>query len=189
MFSQMISKPHNLILFTGRKHSGKTTAADRLAMQVRSMGFRVAGLLAPAVYEDSRLVGFGAVDLGRDRQIDLLNRKITEGKRVRWAFTEAGLKLGRTALNPSSAGSADLIIVDEFGPLEMDGGGWRKEVDLLLASTDVPVVLVVREELEERVQKLYENYPSMKLAAAKEDSINKIIGILKERKIRNGLND
>ena len=185
----MISKPHKLILFTGRKHSGKTTAADRLARQVRSKGFRVAGLLAPAVYKDSRLVGFGAVDLMRDKQIDLANRRVATGKKGRWAFTEAGLKLGKAALNPSAAGSADLIIVDEFGPLELDGRGWRKEVDLLLASTDVPVVLVVRQELQERVQKLYENYPSTKLGATKKDSINKVIKILKERKIGNGLND
>ena len=125
----------------------------------------------------------------RDKQIDLANRRIATGKKVGWAFTEAGLKLGRAALNPSAAGSADLIIVDEFGPLELDGRGWRKEVDLLLASTDVPVVLVVRQELEERVQKLYENYPSTKLGATKKDSINKVIKILKERKIGNGLND
>jgi nucleoside-triphosphatase THEP1 len=185
----MISKPHKLILFIGLKHSGKTTAADRLARQVRSEGFRVAGLLAPSVYKDSRLVGFGAVDLTRNRQIDLANQKTAEGKRGRWKFTEAGLKLGKTALNPSAASSADLIIVDEFGPLELDGGGWRKEVDVLLASTDVPVVLVVRQELEGPVQKLYENYPSTKLAAAKKDSINKVIRILKERKIGNGHND
>ena len=185
----MISKPHKLILFTGRKHSGKTTAANRLVRQVRSKGFSVAGLLAPAVYKDSRLVGFGAVDLRRDKQIDLANRKIATGKRAEWAFTEAGLKLGKAALNPSAASSADLIIVDEFGPLELDDRGWRKEVDLLLASTDVLVVLVVREELEERVQKLYENYPSTKLAATTEVSINKVIKILKERKIGNGLND
>jgi len=176
-------------LFTGPKHSGKTTAANRLARQVRSKGFKVAGLLAPAVYKDSRLVGFGGVDLKRDRQIDLANRRITTGKRAGWVFTEAGLKLGKAALNPSAASSADLIIVDEFGPLELDGKGWRKEVDLLLESTDVPVVLVVRQELEERVQELYENYPITKLAATKEDSINKVIRILKERKIGNGLND
>ena len=176
-------------MLTGRKHSGKTTAAGRLARQVRSKGFRVAGLLAPSVYKDNRLVGFGAVDLMRDKQIDLANRRIATGKRGRWAFTEAGLKLGKAALNPSAASSADLIIVDEFGPLELDGRGWRKEVDLLLSSTDVPVVLVVRQELEGPVQKLYGNYPSTKLAAAKEDSINKVIRMLKERKIGNGHND
>lgn len=176
-------------MFTGPKHSGKTTAANRLARQVRSKGFSVSGLLAPAVYKDNRLVGFGAVDLRRDKQIDLANRRITTGKSAGWVFTEAGLKLGKAALNPSAASSADLIIVDEFGPLELEGRGWRKEVDLLLASTNVPVVLVVRQELEERVQKLYENYQSMKLAARKEDSVNKVIRILKEHKIGNGLND
>jgi nucleoside-triphosphatase len=185
----MVSKPHKLILFTGRKHSGKTTAAERLARQVRSMGFRVAGLLAPAIYKDSRLIGFGMVDLRSDRQIEVANRRTAEGEGGRWEFTKEGLKLGKAALNPSAAGSADLIIIDEFGPLELEGKGWRKEVDSLLASTNIPVVLVVRQELEEHVQELYENYPSTKLAATKKDSINKVIRILKERKIGNGHND
>ena len=185
----MKSKPHKLILFTGRKHSGKTTAAERLARQVRSEGFRIAGLLAPSVYEDNRLVGFGAVDLIRDRQIKLANRRTTEDKGGRWEFTREGLKLGRAALNPSAANSADLIIVDEFGPLELEGRGWRKEVDLLLSSTDIPVMLVVRQELVECVQELYEHYPSTKLAATKKDSINQIIRILKEREDGNGHND
>jgi nucleoside-triphosphatase len=185
----MVSKPHKLILFTGRKHSGKTTAAERLARQLCSEGFRVAGLLAPSVYEDNRLVGFGAADLRVDRQIEVANRRTAEGEGGRWMFTKEGLKLGKAALNPSAAGSADLIIIDEFGPLELEGKGWRKEVDSLLASTNIPVVLVVRQELEEHVQELYENYPSTKLAATKKDSINKVIRILKERKIGNGHND
>jgi len=185
----MIPKAHKLILFTGRKHSGKTTAAKRLASRARSKGFIVAGLLSPAVYKGNRLVGFGMVDLRREKQIELANQRIATGEKGRWAFTEAGLRLGKAALNPSASNSADLIIVDEFGPLELDGGGWRKEVDVLLASTDVPVMLVVRQELEERVQKLYEKYPSTKLAANKEDTINKVIKMLNERKIGNGHND
>ena len=185
----MITQPHKLILFTGRKHSGKTTAAERLARQVRLEGFRIAGLLAPSVYKDNRLVGFGAVDLRGDRQIKLANRRTAEGAGRRWEFTKEGLKLGRAALHPSAASSADLIIVDEFGPLELDGGGWRKEVDFLLSSTDVAVMLVVRQELVERVQELYDNYPSTKLAATKKDSINKVIKMLKEREDGNGHND
>ena len=185
----MITKPHKLILFTGRKHSGKTTAAERLARQVRSEGFRVAGLLAPSIYKDNRLVGFGAVDLRANRQIEVANQRTAEGEGGSWEFTKEGLKLGKEALNPSAASSADLIIIDEFGPLELEGRGWRKEVDSLLSSTDVPVMLVVREELEERVQELYENYPSMKLSATKKDSINKDIRMLKERKNGNGRND
>ena len=185
----MKSKPHKLILFTGRKHSGKTTAAERLAKQVRSEGFRIAGLLAPSIYKDNRLVGFGAVDLSVDRQIKLANRRTAKDTGGRWEFTREGLKLGKAALNPSAASSADIIIVDEFGPLELEGRGWRKEVDLLLSSTDVAVMLVVRQELEGRVQELYENYPSTKLAATKTDSINKVIKMLKEREDGNGHDD
>lgn len=191
----MVSRRDNLILWTGRKHSGKTTAAGRLARQVRSKGFSVAGLLAPAVYKDGRLVGFGAVDLRREKRVTLASQKVNGGKTGRlgpaadkkggWrplVFTKAGAKLGKAALSLSAARSAELVIVDEFGPLELAGEGWRKNVDQLLASTDALVVLVVREELAEQVQELYKNYPSLKLEAAEQRSIDEVIGRLSLRR-------
>jgi len=45
-----------LILWRGARHSGKTTAAGKLAEQARDEGFRVAGLLAPSIYVNGRLV-------------------------------------------------------------------------------------------------------------------------------------
>ena len=53
---------------------------------------------------------------------------------------------------------------------------------MLLASTDALVVLIVREELQEKVQNLYKNYPSLKLAANKQESVNEVVNILRNRR-------
>ena len=114
-----MSRPSKLILWRGRKHSGKTTAAGKLARRVRLEGFSVAGLLAPAIYKDKQLVGFGAVDLGQAERIALASQRVPANKKEKLVFTEAGLKLGKAALSLPAVRAAELVIVDEFGPLEL----------------------------------------------------------------------
>ena len=93
-----------------------------------------------------------------------------------------GLKLGSAALSPASTKSAELIIVDEFGPLEIHGCGWCKYVDSLFSSSNATILLVVRRELAEQVRQLYANVPSRKLSASKPESIGKVLTILRSHR-------
>ena len=110
----MVPIQNKLILWTGRKHSGKTNSARNLVQVARNEGFNVAGLLAPSRYSNGRLLGFDAIDLRDGARIPLTRRKSDGGETKRFTFTAAGLKLGSIALSPSAAKSAELIIVDEF---------------------------------------------------------------------------
>ena len=177
----MVSKRHKLILWVGKKHSGKTTNVANLAEVARNEGFDVAGLLALSLYRDGRLIGFDAFDL-RSKDRAPLARRQTNGCAVGpFTFLAAGLELGRTALRPESTSSADLIIVDEFGPWELDGGGWRTNVDELLAAGNGLVLLVVRDQLVSLVQRIYSHVPITTLAAGGADSIGRVIELLRSR--------
>jgi len=178
----MVPIQNKLILWTGRKHSGKTTSAGNLAQVARNEGFTVAGLLAPSRYSNGRLVGFDALDLRDGTRIPLASRKPDGDETERFTFTAAGLKLGSIALSPAATKSAELIIVDEFGPLELHGKGWRRSVDSLLTSADALLLLVVRQELSSQVQKLYVTIPSRQLPASEPESISKVIAMLKDRR-------
>jgi len=171
-----------LILWNGARHSGKTTAAGEVAERARSEGFSVAGLLAPSLYRNGKLIGFDGVDLRDGTRISLASLKRDGDETERFAFTAAGFRLGITALSPAATKSADLIIVDEFGPLEMGGDGWRKSVDSLLASADALLLLVVRQELSNQIQKLYATIPSRQLAASEPESISKVVTMLNDRR-------
>jgi nucleoside-triphosphatase THEP1 len=174
----MAAKPIELILWTGAKHSGKTTAAAELVRRLRAEGFCVAGLLAPAVYQGDELTGFDAIDLRSGKRTVLVNRAIGTGGHRRFEFTEGGLSFGKAALNISAARSADIVMVDEFGPLELSGGGWREEVDRLLCAGDSVVMLVVRDELAEKVGRLYSDYPARRIGAARSDAAAEVMRIL-----------
>jgi len=178
---------HNrVILWFAAKHSGKTTAALKLAQRVRAQGFTVAGLLAPSVYLNGKLIGFDALNLRNNKRARLAERNGTKNGPARFTWFSAGVELAKSALYPALAKSTDLIIVDEFGPLEMTGKGWRKNVDLLVTVTNALILLIVRKELTNQVQELYSYVPSMKLAATDPKSIDKVIAIIEKRHERCG---
>ena len=172
-----------LILWTGPRHSGKTTSVADLAKKVKSEGFNVAGLLAPSIYNNRRLTGFDAVNIATGERVPLAERQPVEQKTEvgEFIFSEAGLQFGYNALDITSIKFADLVIIDEFGPLELAGSGWRKNVDSILSGTDALLVLVVRDEIIDKVKKLYESFNPVQLDAAKEDSAATIIEILNNR--------
>ena len=173
----MLSIRDKLILWTGEKHSGKTTSAANLVKIVRGEEFNVAGLLAPSLYDGSELLGFDAIDLHSETRVPLARRKTGQ-----FTFFAEGLEFGNAALSATATKSADLVIVDEFGPLELNGRLWRKNVDSLLASSSALVLLVVRQELAEKVRLVYTDFPCRNLAAIEPESLDKVIGLLRDRR-------
>jgi len=167
-----------LILWRGVRHSGKSTAVADLAGRARDENFNVAGILSPSIYTNGRLKGFDIVDL-RTGARTLLATCSDDSKTNRFTFTDIGLKLGRDALAPDAARYADLIIVDEFGPIELAGDGWRKSVDSLLTSTDAIVLLVVRDKIVGEVEKLYAEFPAEQFDAETK-SIPNVMETLRE---------
>jgi nucleoside-triphosphatase len=175
----MVSIRDKLILWTGQKHSGKTTSVAKLVEIARGEGFNVAGLLAPALYRDCELLGFDAIDLQNETRAPLANRNTDASKTEDFTFLAEGLKLGNAALSATATKTADLVIVDEFGPLELDGRLWRENVDSLLASSSALILLVVRQELADAVRRLYADLPGRKLNAIEPESIDIVIRMLR----------
>lgn len=173
-----------VILWFAARHSGKTTSAFELAKRVGAQGYAVAGLVAPSVYLNGELIGFDLLDLRSNKRTHLAVRKTKNNEAARFTFSSAGRRLARSALNPARVKSADLVIVDEFGPLEVRGKGWRSDVDLLLTSTNALILLVVRNELTDRVRELYSSFPSQKLPATDPKSIDRVIAIIENRRRR-----
>jgi nucleoside-triphosphatase THEP1 len=172
----MVANHNKLVLWTGQKHSGKTTSAASLVNTSRKEGFSVVGLLAPSVYHDGELHGFDVIDLQNETRVPLARRKAEAG---RFEFLQNGLKVGNAALSTEATKSAELIVIDEFGPLEMNGRGWRKSVESLISSNNALILLVVRQELAESVRRLYADLPCCKLNAAEPKSVDEVIGMLR----------
>ncbi len=167
-----------LILWAGPKHSGKTTSAARVAQLAGERGFAVAGLLAYSVYRQGQLCGFDACDLRTGARAPLAVRRADGGEIGPFHFIEEGVALGGAALGRPATDGADLVIVDEFGPLELASQGWRAAVDSLVDAGRMPLLLVVREELAGTVRRLYADVPSRQLNVIAPESVHEVIRLL-----------
>jgi nucleoside-triphosphatase THEP1 len=164
-----------LFLWTGPRHSGKTTGAAQLARQARQDGFRLAGVLAPSIYREGHLVGFEALDLQSEARSLLAVRRDDPGDIGSFHFLKEGLRLGRQALDVAAADGADLVIVDEFGPLELASRGWRQAVNALVEAGRAPLLLIVRRELAGAVRETYAGVPTEVLDATVSASVHEVI--------------
>ncbi len=178
----MLPQDTKLILWTGTRQSGKTTAVSRLIDRVGAEGFRVAGLLSPAQYTDSTLIGFDVRDIKTGKHTPLARRgPQTPRHTSAFTFIKRGLELGHLTLNSPDTHSAQLMIIDEFGPLEIENHGWRKSVDKLITSAEGLLLLVVREKLLVKVSELYAQYPCSVLPASQPEAVDSVIKLLKKQ--------
>lgn len=150
-----MNKPPMIFLWTGPKHSGKSSKAIGLVEKAKSQGLKVGGVLAPSRYENGKLLGFDIINLqtGQRRLLSSPGSEKSGGER--FEFTEAGGDFGKDALNSENLKSCHLVLLDEFGPFEIEGGGWRQEVDLLVKLNTAPLLMIVREEIKVKVQEIY----------------------------------
>jgi nucleoside-triphosphatase len=177
----MVSTQNRLILWIGPKHCGKTSSAAHLVQMARAEGFTVAGILQPSLYDNGELLGFDVLDLQSQKRIPLTRRNKDKRTTGSFNFIADGLKLGNATLSSEATKSADLVIVDEFGPLELKGHGWRRNIDSLLSSSNAILLIIVRQGLKDTFQKLYSDVPCLELEAIDKNSANEVIAILKNR--------
>ncbi len=132
-------------IVTGPIRTGKTT---RLARWAEARG-NVTGVLSPDG-PDGRIF----VDLATGESIAMENPDPDEPVQAigRFRFRSAAFDWANARLLAAANGPGT-VIVDEVGPLELDGGGLRQGVAATLARPDGRTILVVRETLVDDVRR------------------------------------
>ncbi len=140
-----------MILLTGDKHSGKTRFILELAEQTRLHGLRVAGIASPGLWKNGMRNGFEILELDTGHR-RLLSMRVPGLRPIPFMFDALGLESGKKALSTARCSRADLIIVDEVGPLELRGNGWAPCLKKLLQLSTPLQIWVVRRSLAVKVQ-------------------------------------
>ncbi len=123
------------IFLTGPPGSGKTTALERIARALRARGYRVGGIITHEVREHRRRVGFDVVDLSTGQRIPLARRGVSSPIRV-GAYGVYPEALRRAVQLLQEAGQeADVVLVDEVGPMELSDPAFVKAVEMLLTAS------------------------------------------------------
>ena len=140
-----------VILLTGAVGAGKTTTLMNLVRKWLQSGKDVRGIIAHRVMKQERVIGYDLEVIGRDVRLPLARKDGTGSERIGpFVFSDDALAGGRRALK--AAVMADIVVIDEFGPLELKGGGWAEEIKWLAQESNAILILVVREPLLEQVR-------------------------------------
>lgn len=148
-------------ILTGGRGAGKSTWCAALADSARARGISVAGVLSRAVFDDDSLppaervkVRIDLVDLGTGAAHVLATpgNPDAEGHGMRWHFHDETIAWANQVL--ASVGDANLVIIDELGPLEMTHGrGLTAGLALLDERRYSVGLVVIRPELVPEAQK------------------------------------
>lgn len=155
-----------MILLTGARGAGKTRLCQQLAAEAQRSGLDAAGVISPAVFENGQKVGIEVQDVRSGERRLLAHRPLpgqsggtfTPG----WAFDRQTLEWGNEILG--AVGKCDVLIVDELGPLELEGGqGWLEGIHRLDEGAYRLAVVVVRAELMDKAQQRWPKVETIKI--------------------------
>ena len=143
-----------IFIITGPQEVGKTTFCRKLAYIGRALGWDVAGVISPAVYEDNLKKGIEVENLrsGEHRILATKDIESVSGPGTcNWYFDSFALEWGNSVLKEATP--CDLFIVDELGVLEFERTeGWLAGFDAIDTRQYRYVFITIRPEMLERAQ-------------------------------------
>ena len=131
------------ILLTGRPGIGKTTAVKKIVEMLREKGIRVGGMITREKREKNVRIGFIIEDIDTGTKGYLALKNLGKSPRIgKYSVLLENLeKIGVTAIKKAIQ-QADVIIVDEIGPMEMLSNIFKKTIMEVL-DTPKPVVATI----------------------------------------------
>ncbi len=143
-----------VFLITGNRGIGKTTLLLRILEELRGTRLKIGGVVSPPVFAGGdEKIGFQGEDVATGDQWALgrLNGSLDGPRLGPWSFSSEGFRLGISAVREAINLQADLIVLDEIGPLELiRGEGYAAVLPELPSSPVKILMLVVRPELINR---------------------------------------
>jgi nucleoside-triphosphatase THEP1 len=146
---------HTIYLVTGAIQGGKTSFLSELIGLLKKHELKLGGFLAPGSFDSGERSGFTLKNIENGMELPLVaDREIGGWFRFRrfW-FNPAAFKEGREWIHQCLEQEIDVVVIDEVGPMELEGSGWSDILDILKIES-VPVQLwSVRESQLREVMK------------------------------------
>jgi len=148
------------VVISGVRGTGKTSLIMGLIKEFQCQGIDVKGVLSPGVFDGEEKIAIEMIDLaaGESRLFARLAEEATTTLQFGdWAFSQETIQWANQRL--SLIESADVLVVDEIGPLELDmNRGLHTGLDLLASDIYRLAVITVRPKcltaLSERLHSL-----------------------------------
>jgi len=175
----MERRSDNRILYalTGRPGCGKTTAILKIVEELKNGGVEVDGMYTEELRVGGRRVGFMVKRIGGGEGI-LAHVNLRDGPRLgRYRVNLADLeRIGVSAILDGIR-DADVVVVDEVGPMELFSRKFRDAVERLLSS-DKHAVLTVHYRSRDRLAMKVRRLAGENLITLNQMNRDKVPGII-----------
>ena len=139
----------HIFVLTGPVQGGKTNSASEQVTLLKEKGVKVMGFLCPGSFSEGKRSAFSLVDIETGRQVPMGDANEQKGwvKFRRFFFNPEAFIQGELWIKSSLKRDPDLLVIDEVGPMELDGKGWSKILDTLAQKSSVTQWWIVRQEI------------------------------------------
>jgi len=136
-----------IFVLTGAVHSGKTTSLEKIIHNLGKENSRIDGYLSKALLENQEIIGYDLFDLREERSAPFIRRQGEEDwERVgSYSFNPQGLSRAKSIILRGT--KADILVVDEVGPLELAGKGIWPALEKVLFLPKPHFILAVRKRI------------------------------------------
>lgn len=176
-FMEQEPPPHrNVFLVSGKVHGGKSSFVELLVEECREAKFNVAGFIASGTFKQNKRDSFTVTDLSTNKSFLLgsLRKESNWIKHRDFYFDPQSFKQGEEIIAKGLDDMADLIVLDELGPMELAGNGWSNALKLLEKNYDLAQVWVVRERIVKEVKDRW-NIPEENIFPIGSTTFNQLI--------------
>jgi nucleoside-triphosphatase THEP1 len=140
---------HSIFLVTGSVQGGKTTFLFELVELLKKRGLSLGGFLAKGSFENGKRSAFVLHNIENGTELAMASVHETAQwlKYRRFWFNPDAFKEGMEWIRLCLLQKPDVLVIDEVGPMELEGSGWSEVLESLINSPVSVQLWSVRESL------------------------------------------
>lgn len=152
------SYQNNVYLLKGAVQGGKTNFLSSITDLFQKEGLRVGGFLCPGSFSEGKRSGFTLRQIPSGTEVRLAGQQEKEHwfKYRRFWFNPMAFAQGESWVQESLKKDLKVLVIDEVGPLELEGRGWASLLDGLVKIDSVLQLWSVRELLLPQVRERWQ---------------------------------
>jgi nucleoside-triphosphatase THEP1 len=181
-FTEIEKSRKPVFILTGKINQGKTSITREVVSELKKKSLTVSGFLTFGNTNDSKRNAYFIRDINTNREEYLCSTQIDKQKTNygRFYFEEKGIRAGRKIIDQSLTTPADLLVIDELGPMEINNQGWAPAIEEVVKQNSTAQFWVVREKLVKPMMRKW-NVGDIIVFELGEDSAEKIADTIAKR--------